>query len=145
MVGPPLWKIWKSIGMIRNPIYGKISQMATKPPTRFWFSSQRKTIWRNVHKTMSNTIPPSHDFSCHCQSWVGFMTLFCPQLSGIVIWVILTEHVIIHCFFPITYGLLTLIFWNLTFWTSAKFFFCQSKITIKNQPWLTIITIINHD
>ena len=22
--GPPLWKIWKSIGMIRNPIYGKI-------------------------------------------------------------------------------------------------------------------------
>ena len=24
VVGPPLWKIWKSVGMIRNPIYGKI-------------------------------------------------------------------------------------------------------------------------
>ena len=23
----PLWKIWKSIGMIRNPIYGKIKLM----------------------------------------------------------------------------------------------------------------------
>ena len=30
----PLWKIWKSIGMISNPIYGKIKLMATKPPTR---------------------------------------------------------------------------------------------------------------
>ena len=29
---PPLWKIWKSVGMIRNPIFwGK--KMATKPPT----------------------------------------------------------------------------------------------------------------
>ena len=27
VVGPPLWKIWKSIGMIRNPIYGKIKLM----------------------------------------------------------------------------------------------------------------------
>ena len=24
VVGPPIWKIWKSIGMIRHPIYGKI-------------------------------------------------------------------------------------------------------------------------
>ena len=24
VVGPPLWQIWKSIGMISNPIYGKI-------------------------------------------------------------------------------------------------------------------------
>ena len=29
----PLWKIWTSIGMIRNPIYGKIKLMATKPAT----------------------------------------------------------------------------------------------------------------
>ena len=27
VVGPPLWKIWKSIGMISNPIYGKIKLM----------------------------------------------------------------------------------------------------------------------
>ena len=34
VVGPPLWKIWKLIGMIRNPIYGKI-KIATKPPTKY--------------------------------------------------------------------------------------------------------------
>ena len=33
----PLWKIWKSIGMISNPIYGKIKLMATKPPTSWVF------------------------------------------------------------------------------------------------------------
>ena len=27
VVGPPLWKIWKSTGMISNPIYGKIKLM----------------------------------------------------------------------------------------------------------------------
>ena len=27
VVGPPLWKIWKWIGMISNPIYGKITLM----------------------------------------------------------------------------------------------------------------------
>ena len=32
VAGPPLWKIWTSIGMISNPIYGKV-KMATKPPT----------------------------------------------------------------------------------------------------------------
>ena len=33
VVGPPLWKIWKSIGMIIPFIYGNIKLMATKPPT----------------------------------------------------------------------------------------------------------------
>ena len=33
VVGPPLWKIWTSIGMIRNPKSGEIKFMATKPPT----------------------------------------------------------------------------------------------------------------
>ena len=32
VVGPPLWKIWTSVGMMRFPIYGKIIPMATKPP-----------------------------------------------------------------------------------------------------------------
>ena len=27
VVGPPLWKIWKSSGMIRTPIYGKIKNV----------------------------------------------------------------------------------------------------------------------
>ena len=33
VVGPPLWKIWTSIGMISNPILMGKSNMATKPPT----------------------------------------------------------------------------------------------------------------
>ena len=36
-LGHPSEKIWKSIGMISNPIYGKIRLMATKPPTRYRF------------------------------------------------------------------------------------------------------------
>ena len=36
MVGPPLWKIGKSIGMISNPIDGKMQKMATKPPTSIY-------------------------------------------------------------------------------------------------------------
>ena len=36
MVGPPLWKIWKSIGMISNPIYGKIKVMF-QSTNQIWF------------------------------------------------------------------------------------------------------------
>ena len=32
MVGPPLWKIWKSIGMMRFPIYGKIKNVPNHQP-----------------------------------------------------------------------------------------------------------------
>ena len=32
VVGPPLWKIWKSIGMISNPIYGKIKNVPNHQP-----------------------------------------------------------------------------------------------------------------
>ena len=35
VVGPPLWKIWTSFGMMRFPRYGKIKLMATKPPTSY--------------------------------------------------------------------------------------------------------------
>ena len=58
VVGPPLWKIWKSIGMISNPIDGTIKK-ATKPPVlRFGLSFHdlyhplyslssfmKKTVW----------------------------------------------------------------------------------------------------
>ena len=39
VVGPPLWKIWKSIGMISNPIYGKIKNgnQTTNQVTCFLF------------------------------------------------------------------------------------------------------------
>ena len=30
--GPPLWKIWTSIGMISNPIYGKIQNVPNHQP-----------------------------------------------------------------------------------------------------------------
>ena len=52
----PLWKIWKSIGMISRPIYGKIELMATKPPTRLeliitgmlssWINHELWYAWR---------------------------------------------------------------------------------------------------
>ena len=32
VVGPTLWKIWKSIGMISNPIYGKIKNVPNHQP-----------------------------------------------------------------------------------------------------------------
>ena len=54
VVGPPLWKIWKSIGMMRFPIYGKIQKMATKPPTRIRFSHW--LIWRYPEMR----VPPNH-------------------------------------------------------------------------------------
>ena len=41
VVGPPLWKIWKSIGMISNPIYGKIKLMF-QTTNQICFSSKRR-------------------------------------------------------------------------------------------------------
>ena len=35
VVEPPLWKIWKSVGMMTFPIYGKIKVMFQSPPTRW--------------------------------------------------------------------------------------------------------------
>ena len=35
VVEPPLWKIWKSIGMMNFPIYGKIKVMFQSPPTSY--------------------------------------------------------------------------------------------------------------
>ena len=32
VVGPPLWKIWTSVGMISNPIYGKIKNVPNHQP-----------------------------------------------------------------------------------------------------------------
>ena len=34
VVGPPLWKIWTSIGMISNPIYGKIKNVPNHQPDK---------------------------------------------------------------------------------------------------------------
>ena len=36
VVGPPLWKIWTSIGMISNPIYGKIKNVPNHQPVIIW-------------------------------------------------------------------------------------------------------------
>ena len=54
VVGPPLWKIWTSIGMIRNPIYGKIKNVPNHQPVMIvgyvyapiaqWFSLIIKVI-----------------------------------------------------------------------------------------------------
>ena len=58
VVQPPLWKIWKSIGMMRNPIYGKIKNGNPSPPT----SHDSVThIWSPHHITIKKSwhwIPP---------------------------------------------------------------------------------------
>ena len=36
VVGPPLWKIWKSMGMMKFPIYGKIKLMFQTTNQRIW-------------------------------------------------------------------------------------------------------------
>ena len=56
VVKPPLWKIWKSIGMIRNPIYGKITLMATKPPTSNYKASRFKFRMAHKPKKLISTI-----------------------------------------------------------------------------------------
>ena len=67
VVGPPLWKIWKSIGMISNPIYGKIKLMATKPPT-------------SNYTMFSSTTRDRRGLVAHCH-WTWTFTL-CAQLSS---------------------------------------------------------------
>ena len=36
VVEPPLWKLWKSTGMMTFPIYGKIKTVPKHQPDRFW-------------------------------------------------------------------------------------------------------------
>ena len=45
VVGPPLWKIWKSIGMISNPIYGKIKNVPNHQPVEISWTHQSKWIY----------------------------------------------------------------------------------------------------
>ena len=50
MVGPPLWKIWKSIGMMTFPILmGKMPKIATKPPTSYKIFSSCYTFFLARH------------------------------------------------------------------------------------------------
>ena len=42
VVGPPLWKIWKSIGMMKFPIYGKIKNVPNHQPVSYWVYNQWK-------------------------------------------------------------------------------------------------------
>ena len=49
--GPPLWKIWKSVGMISNPIYGKIKKVKNGNQT----TNQTVRIHQNQKKN-ANTI-----------------------------------------------------------------------------------------
>ena len=55
MVGPPLWKIWKSIGMMRFPIYGKIKNVPTHQPVHvFWFLYL--LVNAPIHQPLTNRI-----------------------------------------------------------------------------------------
>ena len=52
VVGPPLWKIWKSIGMISNPIYGKIKNVPNHQPALnlavAWFQTNPRVSKNHV-------------------------------------------------------------------------------------------------
>ena len=61
----PLWKIWKSIGMISNPIYGKIKK-CSKPPTR--------SHWKFLQSTSSGKMT-SRWSVCFCVSSVASFVL----------------------------------------------------------------------
>ena len=43
----PLWKIWKSIGMISNPIYGKIKNVPNHQPVIDWLKQPK---WWSKHQ-----------------------------------------------------------------------------------------------
>ena len=62
VVGPPLWKIWKSVGMIRNPRYGKMFKMATKPPTSLLLN-----------------VASSSPYSCDVEAHGTSLSIFCPH------------------------------------------------------------------
>ena len=51
-----LWKIWKSVGMMKFPIYGKSKQSCSKPPT---------SIYNKNEKGMSWMIKERHEFRHH--------------------------------------------------------------------------------
>ena len=53
VVGPPLWKIWKSIGMISNPIYGKIKHGNQ--------TTNQKQMHFMLEKTCFKASPTWHD------------------------------------------------------------------------------------
>ena len=50
VVGPPLWKIWKSIGMMRFPIYGKIKNVPNHQPVSIdSFRGPSDAIWKSFN------------------------------------------------------------------------------------------------
>ena len=36
VVEPPLWKIWKSVGMMKFPIYGNVKNVPNHQPDYIW-------------------------------------------------------------------------------------------------------------
>ena len=69
VVGPPLWKIWKSIGMISNPIYGKMPKMATKPPTSLPSSTPMTSEpFRSFRLQQSSQSSSPHSTQPRCSS-----------------------------------------------------------------------------
>ena len=57
VVGPPLWKIWKSIGMMTFPIYGKIKLMFQTTNQQFLGSPNPPNPFKPILKTIQNQFP----------------------------------------------------------------------------------------
>ena len=52
----PLWKIWKSVGMMTFPIYGKINHVPNHQPVLTWFPMKWKRFF--FGKTLPDMSPP---------------------------------------------------------------------------------------
>ena len=57
--GPPLWKIWKSIGMIIPNMNGKMPKMATKPPTSSYLNSPLQKLQTPPPGSIGQFFPPT--------------------------------------------------------------------------------------
>ena len=74
VVGPPLWKIWKSIGMISNPIYGKkkmfqtTNQIVTSNLWRLW----EQYWWFNQFFLAPTRIPEPFGLQVRHDAWAGW-------------------------------------------------------------------------
>ena len=82
VVGPPLWKIGTSIGMMRFPIYGKIKK-CSKPPTSmdclWWFImenpieiDEHRGYPHDIHSSDRRTSPTSTPRRRHLARWPTF-------------------------------------------------------------------------
>ena len=95
----PLWKIWTSIGMIRNPIYGKIKFMANQTTNQMKFEQlfeQQKSSWWSQNRGFIWSIPWERFFQWAVCSKSLYYSIFSwlAQISGFPLsWIVIIPNV----------------------------------------------------